>query len=161
MSTRSTRNPPVIYHNPPHVHQIHQKSTRSLPEIHHNWESTRNPPDPLDIFVVFELPQSSLVESTRNPLESTGSTGFQWLSEVESKELILAQDARALTQTIRINISQGDDAQKFEIHVLDVGAGEGPQIRMRETEEMSEGRRTQMCTRAQIWRQTLKRNSFR
>jgi len=52
---------------------------------------------------------------------------------------ILAQDTRAPTQTIRINISQGDDAQKFEIHVSDVGAGEGPQIRMRETEEMSEG----------------------
>jgi len=59
---------------------------------------------------------------------------------VESKELILAQDARAPTQTIRINISQGDNAQKFEIHISDVGMGEGPQIRMRETEEMSEGK---------------------
>ena len=51
-----SRNPPEIHHNPPHVHQIHQKSTRS----------TRNPPDPPEIHQKF----------TTIHQKSTGSTEY-------------------------------------------------------------------------------------
>jgi len=75
---KSTRNPPqstICPPDPPEIHQIHQKSTRSIrnppdpPEIHQihqkSTRSTRNPPDPSEIH---QIHQKS-TRSTRNPPE--------------------------------------------------------------------------------------------